>query len=197
LFKLKRKTFYPANKAKIINNTGVTIPPEVVSLLEFGNKFSVGGSTNVDSSEIYLELNKLWETFLPQGRKLGVSELDIQNIRAYIQLCGKDLTGCATRDSRISAFFEFKKKFPNIVLLTVDKSHDFIFITKSEYQEKLNALFDNSDYEKIENLNLNENFKSYRALVNDTIKSCLGQSNTWLVESKNSISALYGKVKCH
>ena len=35
LFKLKRKTFYPANKAKMINNTGVEIPPEVVSLLEF------------------------------------------------------------------------------------------------------------------------------------------------------------------
>ena len=92
------------------------IPPEVVSLLEFGNQFSVRGSTKVESSVIYLELNKIWETFLPQGRTLGVSELDIQNIRAYIQLCGKDLTGCTTLDSRISAFFEFKKKFRKIVL---------------------------------------------------------------------------------
>ena len=74
-----------------------------------------------------------------------------------------------------------------LIILTVDKSHDFIFITKSEYQEKLNALFDNSDNEKIENFNLNENLKSYRALVNDTIKNCLGQSKTWLVEPKNSI----------
>ena len=34
LINLKRKFLYPANKATIINNTGITIPPEVISLLQ-------------------------------------------------------------------------------------------------------------------------------------------------------------------
>ena len=39
LSNLRRKTFYPTNKAKIINNTGISISPEVISLLERGNEF--------------------------------------------------------------------------------------------------------------------------------------------------------------
>ena len=116
LANLKRKTFYPTNKAKIINDTGIFIPPEVISLLKLGNEHSIGGFTKKDSSDIYLELNKLWETFLPESRKLGVSEIDIQNIKSYIHLCGNDLTNCSTRDFRVSAFFKFKKEFSEIVM---------------------------------------------------------------------------------
>ena len=77
---LKQNFFYPFNTAKIINNTGITIPPDVISLLWMGNEFSVGGSTKKNCSDIYTELNKLWEIFLPKSRKAGVSELDIENI---------------------------------------------------------------------------------------------------------------------
>ena len=94
------------------------MPPEVISLLKLGNEHSIGDFIKKDSSDIYLELNKLWETFLPESRKLGVSEIDIH-------LCGNDLTNCSTRDFRVSAFFKFKKEFSEIVLLSIDKSHDY------------------------------------------------------------------------
>ena len=92
------------------------MPPEVISLLKLGNEHSIGDFIKEDSSDIYLELNKLWETFLPESRKLGVSEIDIQNIKSYIHLCGNDLTNCSTKDSKVSAFFKFKKEFSEIVM---------------------------------------------------------------------------------
>ena len=79
-----------------------------------------------------VELNKLWETFLPQGKASGVSEIDIQNIRSYNQLTGKDLTSCSTRDSRVSSFFKFKTEHPELILLAVDKSHNYILLHKTE-----------------------------------------------------------------
>ena len=68
---------------------------------------------------------------------------------------------------------------------------------KSDYHEKLKALFNNSDFEKIEDFKLEDTRKSYRELLNDTILGCLGQNNKWLVEPKNSIASIYGKVKYH
>ena len=38
---------------------------------------------------------------------------------------------------------------------------------------------------------------SYRRMLTNSIENCLGQSNKYLVQPMNSISSLYGTVKCH
>jgi hypothetical protein len=50
---------------------------------------------------------------------------------------------------------------------------------------------------KIDDFNLQHELVSYRKLLSDTIGHCLGQTNEYLVEPKNSFSQFYGLVKCH
>jgi hypothetical protein len=107
LSKLIGKTYTNFNDAKIINNTGITIPPNVLSLLKRGSEFVTGGSTRDNSSDIYLELNELFKTFRAQARKSGVSEINIEHIRSYTSLCGKDVSTCYTKDDKITDFFNF------------------------------------------------------------------------------------------
>ena len=192
-----KKTYTNFKTAKIINNTGITIPPNVLSLLKRGSEFATGGSTRNNSSDIYLELNELFKTFRAQARKSGVSEINIEHIRSYTSLCGKDVSTCYTKDDKITDFFNFQNANPNILLLGVDKTNDLIFLEKSEYHKKLTNLFENSKFKKLENFDLQDELISYRSMLTNSIENCLGQSNKYLVQPMNSSSSLYGKVKCH
>ena len=79
---------------------------------------------------------------------MGVPELDIAHLRASTILCGKNLQGCYTADPRVADFFEFKKRNPSLVLLALDKTQDFVFLTNNEYHKKMENLLKKSDFEK-------------------------------------------------
>ena len=107
LFKLTKKSNPNSNKAKVINNTGIIIPPEVLSLLRMGREFALGGSSRKDNSDTYLELNDLFKKLRTDAWNANVKEIDIEHIRSYILLCGKDVSKCYTKNDRISNFFKF------------------------------------------------------------------------------------------
>ena len=112
-------------------------------------------------------------------------------------MCGKDISACYTKDDRISELFNFQKANPQLLLLEVEKTNDLIFLTKTEYHQKLSDLLENSKFEKLNNFNLQDELISFRNILTNSIEHCLGQSNKYLVQPKSSISSLYGKVKCH
>ena len=140
---LKNQNIFPYNSAIIYNETGVNIPSDILSLLHMGNNFSVGGSTRNHGSKIFIELNKIFEIFRKNGRKLGISELNIEYIRSHISLCGTDVSSCFTTDPRIASYFEFRKNNPEIIVLSADKTQDFVILTKEQYQNKINDFLDN------------------------------------------------------
>ena len=72
-----------------------------------GSEFALGGSSRNDNSELYLEVNELFQTFRTDARNAHVKEIDIEHIRSYISLCGKDISKCYMRDDRVSHFFKF------------------------------------------------------------------------------------------
>ena len=72
-----------------------------------GSEFALGGSSRNDNSELYLELNELFKTFRTDARNAHIKEIDIEHIRSYISLCGKDISKCYTKDDRVSHFFKF------------------------------------------------------------------------------------------
>ena len=198
LFKLSKKSNPNFNKAKVINDTGIIIPPEVLSLLQMGSEFALGGSSRNDNSDTYLELNDLFKKFRTDARNANVKEIDIEHIRSYISLCGKDVSKCYTKDDRISNFFKFKKDNPSILVLGVDKTSDIIILEKNKYHKKLGDLFENPEkFEKIENFNLQDQLKAYRQILTNSIEHCLGTTHKYLIQPVNSISSLYGVVKCH
>ena len=194
---LKNQHIYPFNSAKVHNETGVVIPNDILSLLYMGNNFSIGGSTRNHGSKIFLELNKIYEIFRKNGRKLGVSELNIEYIRSHISLCGTDVSSCFTKDPRIASYFKFKKLNPEILVLSADKTQDFVILTKEQYQSKINDFLDNPKYQKIPNFDLKFEMQSYRSLLKSTMDGCVGQQNAFLLQPASSICKLYGKVKVH
>jgi hypothetical protein len=53
------------------------------------------------------------------------------------------------------------------------------------------------EFEKVTDFNLQHQLVAYRQMLEDTIRHCLGQTNSYLVEPKYSISQFYGLLKCH
>ena len=146
MFKLINKPPSPQNSAIIHNNTGVVIPSDVLSLLHMGSNHSIGGSTRNHGSKVYTELNKIFEIFRKNGRKLGLSELNIEYIRSHISLAGHDITSCFTNDPRITSFLKSQKDSPNTVVLLTDKTQDYVILTKEQYHTKLSNFLDSPKY---------------------------------------------------
>ena len=85
-----------------------------------------------------------------------------------------------------------------LILLSVDKTNDLIFLEKTEYKQKLTELFENpTRFQKITNFDLQAQLTAYRTTLFNSIEHCLGLKNKYLVQPKNSISSLYGVVKCN
>ena len=197
LFKLINKPPSPQNSAIIHNNTGVVIPNDVLSLLHMGSNHSIGGSTRNHGSKVYTELNNIFEIFRKNGRKLGLSELNIEYIRSHISLAGQDITSCFTNDLRITSFLKFQKDNPNTVVLLTDKTQDYVILTKEQYHTKLSNFLDSPKYQKIDNFDLNFQMQAYRNLLHCTMDGCVNQQNGFLLQPSSSISHMYGKVKVH
>ena len=88
----------------------------------------------------------------------GVSELNIEHLRVHTLITGEELTPCDTRDQRITDFFTFKKRYPNIILVLVDKSDDFVFLTRDQYHEKIIKELDAPEFEKNNDFTLQRDF---------------------------------------
>ena len=68
------------------------------------------------------------------------------------------------------------KNNPNLILLSVDKTNDLIFLEKSEYKQKLSKLFENPNrFQKIENFDLQGQLTAYREILFNTIEQMFRQ----------------------
>ena len=61
-----KKTDY--NRIQVHNRTNVTIPREVIEILELGKNKGVGSDTDLSPS-VFTELDKLFEVFEKEARK--------------------------------------------------------------------------------------------------------------------------------
>ena len=124
------------NTANVHNRTDIEIPPKVLDLLQLGKNRGVGAPFRDDSTNI-LEIDKLFHTFENIARKNNISELLIAKIKGLSIMSGLDIQSCTTDDSRVTELKNFLKKYPQNILLQVDKSPDLIYVRKLDYIEKI------------------------------------------------------------
>ena len=127
------------NVANVINRTDVVIRPYVFELLKNGKNLGIGSAFN--NSNNILEIDRLFNKFATSARNNAVSEHLIARIKGLSILAGEDINSFRTHDSRITELKQFSKKYPENILLQVDKSPDLIYVKKSEYFEKNNDFF--------------------------------------------------------
>ena len=190
-----RDAFY--NTAIVYNRTDVEIPSQVLDLLKFGKNLGVGAPFS-DSTNI-LEIDKLFNCFEYTARQNNISELLIGRIKSLSALTGLDIDSCKTDDSRVTALKNFLKKYPENILLRVDKSPDLIYVQKADYLHKITN-FLGSNFEKMEKYELSElekDVESYRSLINETFQNCLPKTVVTNMHPLYSISDFYGMYKCH
>ena len=191
-----KKTDY--NRIQVHNRTNVTIPREIIEILELGKNRGVGSDTDLSPS-VFTELDKLFEVFEKEARKNEIKEIDIAGIKANSILNGINIANSKTYDPRIKTLKFFLRDNPELVLLSVDKQADLIFLTKTQYHEKLESLL-NQNFKKVDNFKsttLETILQDFRKLLTKTFSGCLP---IWKIRTffpANSLSSFYGTVKLH
>ena len=124
------------NVANVINRTDIVIPPNVYELLKHGKNLGIGSAFN--NSNNILDIDSLFNKFATSARNNAVSEHLIARIKGLSILAGEDINSCRTHDSRITELKQCLKKYPEHILLQVEKSPDLTYVKKSEYFDKIN-----------------------------------------------------------
>ena len=99
-----KKTDY--NRIKVHNRTNITIPTDVLEILELGKNRGVGSDTDMSPS-VFAELDKLFIKFEKEARQNGVKEVDIAGIKANSILNGINITNSKTYDPRVKSLRTF------------------------------------------------------------------------------------------
>jgi hypothetical protein len=97
-------------------------------MLRLGKNRGVGAPFS-DNTNI-LEIDKLFNCFEKTARKNNIPERLIARIKGLSNLTGLDVESCKTDDPRVTEFKAFLKKYPQNILLQVDKSSDLIYVKK-------------------------------------------------------------------
>ena len=128
-----------------------------------------------------------------------MKEVDIAGIKANSILNGINITNSKTYDPRVKSLRTFLKENENIVLLTVDKQADLIFLTKADYHKKLENLLD-QNFKKLENYKstcFENDLQDFRKLLTKTFSGCLP---IWKIRSlfpSHLLCSFYETVKLH
>ena len=141
----------------------------------------------------------MFSSFQDNARKNKIPELLIARIKGLATMAGVDIQTCKTEDPRVHELKSFLKKYPENLLLQVDKSPDLIYVKRADYFEKIQH-FLGPNFQKIENYSGNElekDLKAYRTLLNKTFENSLPKDVLTDVHPPYSISDLYGLYKCH
>ena len=112
---------------------------------------------------------------------------------------GLDIESCKTNDSRIVELKKFLNKYPENILLKVDKAPDLIYVPKSDYYEKIEE-FLGKNFEKIPNytsIKFEKDLEKFRLLISKTFKNSVPKDVLTDMHPSYSISDFYGMYKCH
>ena len=109
------------------------------------------------------------------------------------------MSNAKTYDPRTKVLKKFLQDHDDVLLLKVDKQADLLFMTKSQYNEKIKNLLD-QNFTKLEGFDINslENYlQEYRKLLTKTFS---GSLPIWKIRSlfpNYSLSNFYGSPKLH
>ena len=101
--------FSESNSVKIHNYTDFAIPEDVLSLLRGGPNLGVGGA-DLSGSKVFIEIDRMFNSFRDKARELGVSEESIGLINAHSTLTGHDVKMSTTNDPRVHKLRKFMKE---------------------------------------------------------------------------------------
>ena len=79
----------------------------------------------------------MFSSFQDNARKNKIPELLIARIKGLATMAGVDIQTCKTEDPRVHELKSFLKKYPENLLLQVDKSPDLIYVKRADYFEKI------------------------------------------------------------
>ena len=151
------------------------------------------------SCENFIQTDKLFSAFRKQAQNNDISEVDIAGIKSHTTLAGISMSNAKTFDPRTKILKDFLREHEDILLLKVNKQADLIFLTKTDYNEKLKCLLDQNfikldDYDRT---SMEEDLQEYRKLLTRTFS---GSLPIWKIRSLfpiYSLSKFYGSPKLH
>ena len=120
-------------------------------------------------------------------------------IKANTILSGTHINNSKISDPRVKSLKRFLKENEEVVLSSIDKQVDLIFLQKTEYHQKLQNLLD-KNFKRLENYDsvaLEHDLQDFRKLLTKTSSGCLPVYKIRSLFPSNSLSSFYGQVKLH
>ena len=182
------------SKIKIINQTGVIIPPEVSDILQFGLNHSIGGKTR----PLFLlsKFDSLFEHWSQYAQTQNLSQLEILSVRAKCFVIYDEMCKCSTNTAytkKVKTFLDKNK----LVLVPVDKSKNICLLTELDYENKIRSVF--SDKRKFcltDSETVSKNPTKIRILVR-LLEPFVSQNEFLKMMPLEASKRSYGIVKCH
>ena len=122
--------------------------------------------------------------------------MDIHSVKSSTFLASENVNKCSTTDSRVKPFLDFKKLNESLFIYC-DKSPNIAYITETDYKSKLNDLFDNQHFSKIENFRIEKELVAFRKLLRETIGTNISNISLIKLFPLNTIAHCYGSLKTH
>ena len=179
---------------KVINFTKVNIPHEINEILKFGSETAVGGTPN--DFKILKEMEKLlckWETYAISKKTCPIKILETKGDLIHNF---KQLRKCYSPNDNSKKLTKFLDSHPDILIVKVDKSKNLAILYKKDYEEKLSNEFPYEKYTELNKDPLENDMKSYRALIRD-LEPFISKRDFYSMKPVGNLKSAYGILKLH
>ena len=134
-------------KLEVHNFTNLTIPDEILVILEKGLHNPTGGSPNIHN--ILIEFEALFQKLEKFADQKNLTFIKKHEMRARIYLCFTELTKCSSKNNDTKIITDFLNENKDILILPLDKNKGSAIMTRSDYLTKLDETFKSEKFLKL------------------------------------------------
>jgi len=192
--KLKKSKNSNFTKVTVINESDVTLPPEILEILSKGTNHALGGTPNVYNMLAHFE--KFYQRWADHAKSEGMDTLSMLEIKHKLDIEFHSLRKTYTKSSDLKTLNNFLDAHPEISIVEIDKSKDICILPTAVYQKKLEKEFDSDKFRKLSKNPLKADVELFNKLIK-TMKPFLSSSTFHKIRPSYGLKRAYGLVKKH
>ena len=180
-------------KIEIFNQSNLQIPQHIIDIVSSGPGQSYGSKVN--EFTLLRQFEKLNVAWVEHAKAIGLSEITIFETKSKINSQYSEMKNLKSNQfNKIGQIKQFLKENPDFLFCPVDKSKNYVFLSKSDYIKKLDTEFnDKTDiYTKIRNNPLDKELLRYGRSIN-SIKDYISKKTFYSIKPK--VLFLFAKQK--
>ena len=178
----------------IFNSTNVTIPQDLLNLLEYGIDLPIGGSPN--DYKILTSLEKLTKNWTAYAEENNIDPFTIDEAKSYLKVNFHLLRKCYNPQNRQKLLTTFLDQNPEVRFIKIDKSKNLELISHKDYSLKLNKQFNNAHFEKLPRNPLTLDIKYFYTFLRK-MEPYISKSTWHQITPNYALKAAYGIIKRH